>query len=408
MAIAQIQTPQQQVNPLQSILQGTNVISDFLNKAFQASRDNVNNQYRQDQALVQNMQLAQGLAQRRAQDLDQRLIDRRNFDYREQQDAIQLGLRQDQLALQREQNLFNNEGAIGRMNLAVNADQRADRTLALRENELVRDQQFLRDVATPTAENTAVPPTVESLPGSPQEIAPVTAPTDYSVRSVTDRVIGEFNTPTQEPPRATPVVNPADAALTPSRVDLEARKAQLQTGIQAATRLKDANLLRQNQNALAEVNGQLAAIPKPPTNADRRADTRLEMAQDKATQSEATTRMQQMVEGDTAAFVPQIQQYTRRFENYKKDNKDATFDQFKATLPPTELAAAEAYDKNRFESELESARNATSADAYANNIPNPTPAAVKKRKEFWAYANQQQSTSAANPVSDAINKLLGR
>lgn len=107
MAIAQIQTAQT-LNPLERILNsGGQAITQILDQAVQMGRDRVNNQYRQDAVLTQNMQLAQGLSQRRAQDLDARMTDRRNFDYRAGQDALNLGLRQEQMGMAREQQMFN-------------------------------------------------------------------------------------------------------------------------------------------------------------------------------------------------------------------------------------------------------------------------------------------------------------
>lgn len=321
MAIAPIQIPQTQANPLQAIMQGNATITQFFDRAIQMGRDTVNNQYRQDQALVQNMQLAQGLSQRRAQDLDQRLIDRRNFDYREQQDDRQFGLLQDRQQLAQDQALFNQGTEMQRLGLA--------------ERQL--------------------------------------ASTDAARQATLDAQIANQN---------------ADNAYQAGQLDvMRSREARDQ--------------------AIFEQTGGV----KPPTRSDIRADERLQISKDKAAASDTKSRMEQMVIGDTTAFAPQMQQYTRRFDEFRKQkgNETKTFDDYLGTLPATEVAAAQAYDKNAFESELQSARN-TTEDAYATNIPNPTPAAVQKRREFWRYATgssaSSQQTQPGQPQGFSFRKII--
>lgn len=297
MAIATIQTPNQTANPLQQILAGQATITNFLDKAFQQSRDQVNNQYRQDAQLVQSMQLAQGLSQRRSQDLDQRLIDQRNFDYRKDQDAIQLGLREQQIADNRDARLFNQ--GLDTQKFGFAQDQ-------ANVGNTLRQQQL-------------------------------------------------------------------DATIANQNVDNANSAGQLQ--------------LMQNRDAREQGIFNQFGTTKPPTRADARADERLQMTKDNAAVKTSENRFKSMVEGDTSAFVPQ--------QMFVGPEPEANADAKTVNDYQKRLALAQRYDKNAFESELESARNVP-LDQYVKNIPNPTPTAIRKRREFWQYANQASPSDSTN------------
>lgn len=355
MAIAPIQLQQTQVNPLQAIMSGAAALSDTLDKAIDAGRDRANNQARLDQQLTQNLQLATGMAERRAQNLDQRLIDTRNFNYRQDQDALQLDLRREALENNRDQQLFNQDLATERLGLAQNADTRAQTSLDLRQQEMARERDFLREIANPTAENTPVPPAVTA----DGNVVPVTPERTYA--------------------------------------DLLDQKERADSAVAAATKLRDPSALRTAQRVAAEAEAAIKTTPQPLTEAERRAQEDQEFQRTDRASREAESRYKTMVEGDTTAFVPQ-QTFLgpeptdpKQLEEYNK-----------------KAALAEAYDKNAYSSELESARNAPE-EQYVNNIPNPTPAAIKKRREFWQYANGSAAApQQSSGVSDAIKKLLGR
>lgn len=357
MAIAPVQLPQNQVNPLQAIMSGAAALSDSLDKAIQAGRDRANNQARLDQQLTQNLQLATGMAERRAQNLDQRLIDTRNFNYRQEQDALQLDLRRDALENNRDQQLFNQDLSNERLGLARNADARAQQSVDLRQQELQRDRDFLREVANPTPENIQTPPAVTA----DGNVVPLTPERTYA--------------------------------------DLLNQKERADSAVAAATKLRDPVALRTAQRAAADAEAAVKTIPKPLTEAERRAQEDQEFQRTDRASREAESRFKTMVEGDTTAFVPQ-----QTFLGAEPtDPKELEAYNKKASL-------AEAYDKNAFSSELESARNA-SEEQYVNNIPNPTPAAIKKRREFWQYANGSATAPApqqSSGISSEINRLLGR
>lgn len=135
---------------------------------------------------------------------------------------------------------------------------------------------------------------------------------------------------------------------------------------------------------------------KPLTRADIRADERLGMAKQSAAQTEADKQMKQMVIGDTSAFIPQGMSLPSA---PAKDADPKAIDAFNK-----QKALAEAYDKNPFESELQSAKNQPTAEAYANLIKGASPTIIKKRKDFWTYANTGAATTA--PAADA--PLTGR
>lgn len=352
MAIAPIQTFQNNLNPLQSIMQGNDEISKILQRAIDQSRDRVNNQHRQDQTLVQNMQLAQGLSQRRAQDLDQRLIDTRNFNYRQDQDAIQLGLRQEALGQAQEERLFNRGLAEDRMDLARNADGRAQSALDLRQEELTRDKDFLREVANPTAEDTPMPPTLESL---------------------------------------------------------NAQKSQYETGIQAATKLKDAGSLRENQRGLAAIEAAIARqapTEKPLTRADVRADRRLEMAEKNATQEEID-RQNALDVADVNAFVVPDSAVQQRISAGKVTPENLS-EADKAAIQEADALKSGGVNA-RLNRELAAIQNYDTEEAFvAAGGTNLSDAAKKRRAEFYRRNKGIEPAAKSSGVGDLINGFLGR
>lgn len=350
MAIAPIQTFQQGNNPLRDIMQGNDEISRILQRAIDQSRDRVNNQYRQDQTLVQNMQLAQGLSQRRAQDLDQRLIDQRNFDYRQEQDAIQLGLRQEAMGEAREERLFNRGLAEDRMDLARNADTRAQTALDLRQQELKQDKDFLRTASL--VEATDMPPTLESL---------------------------------------------------------NADKSRYETAIQASTKLKDAAGLERNQRGLAAIEAAIARqapTEKPLTRADVRADRRLQMAEQNQQQSEID-RLNALDVADVNAFVVPDSAVQRRIAEGKVTPENLS-EADKMAIQEADALKAGGVNA-RLNRELAAIQNYDTEEAFvAAGGANLSDAAKKRRAEFYRRNKGIAAPAKSSGVGDLINGLLGR
>lgn len=134
----------------------------------------------------------------------------------------------------------------------------------------------------------------------------------------------------------------------------------------------------------------------PPTRADLRAEESLQMRKDRQAAADAQKAAEQMVIGDTTAFVPQQLSLGTpppetdkvAFANYQKKK-----------------ALAEAYDKNAYESEIQSAKN-TTEEAYIKNIPNPTPAAIEKRRQLWRLANGSGPVANDPAEDDGISDIL--
>jgi len=160
--------------------------------------------------------------------------------------------------------------------------------------------------------------------------------------------------------------------------------------------------LAQEELNMKKANGGLS----PLTRADVRAEESLQMRKERQAAADAQKSAEQSVLGDRSAFPPQMQQFNRRFEDYKKSNPNATMETFKAKLPATELEAATAYDKNPYESEIQSAKNMTE-EQYVAAIPNPTPAAIEKRRQLWRLANGAGPVASEqeDPLSDILNGL---
>ena len=135
----------------------------------------------------------------------------------------------------------------------------------------------------------------------------------------------------------------------------------------------------------------------PPTRADLRAEESLQMRKERQAAADAQKAAEQMVIGDTTAFVPQ--QLSLGTAPPETD-KTAFADYQKRK------ALAEAYDKNAYESEIQSAKN-TTEEAYIKNIPNPTPAAIEKRRQLWRLANGAGPVASEqeDPLSDILNGL---
>lgn len=135
----------------------------------------------------------------------------------------------------------------------------------------------------------------------------------------------------------------------------------------------------------------------PPTRADIRAEESLQMRKERQAAGDAQKAAEQMVRGDTTAFLPQ--QLSLGTAPPETD-KTAFADYQKRK------ALAEAYDKNAYESEIQSAKN-TTEEAYIKNIPNPTPAAIEKRRQLWRLANGSGPVASEqeDPLSDILNGL---
>jgi hypothetical protein len=119
------QNRSQDLGLLQLLNNGSQSITGILDKAVQLGRDRSNNQFRVGEQGVQSLQLAQGMAQRRAQDLDASILNRQKIAYGKEQDQKRYDLlnqqREDRLVQQgvvNEQGRFNNDISAGKYAMA--------------------------------------------------------------------------------------------------------------------------------------------------------------------------------------------------------------------------------------------------------------------------------------------------
>lgn len=415
MAIAQAQTLNSlNANPLNALLQGTEAITSILNNAAAAARQRVDNQRSQDAALVQNMQLAQGMSQRRAQDLDQRLIDRRNFGYRVFQDSISNDLRERQFDEQNSSRQFNQGIARERLDLSRDASSRQQQALDFRQQQLQRQQDSLNamgvvDPLIPTAENTPTPPEI-----TPQgNVTPVARDPMSNFRN-TDNILwagitptddalnAPVQTPTAETAPQSPFANFSDAQLN-ARVDMykNAEAANKKAG--------NPQQLNQNIQSRNQIEEEIARrktaakVDKPQTAADARA-ARFE-------QRGEAQRLNQIDLADTAAFPLPDAPAQKVLSKIMTDNPDLSEEQAIAKLDEVGRASLlEARSLTtptaRLTREQAAVQNYPDEEAFvAAGGEGLSDTAKNRRREFYRR-NKGISSTAPQTTSSGFDSLL--
>ncbi len=309
---------------------GTNVITGILDKAIAIGRDNVNNQQRMQSDLFAMRQNETNLAQRRAENLTKEINGAQDRARGVYENDRNFGAQQDQLGIQNSRAAANDLFSQG-----------------------LQTENFALNAANTAADNSRAD---RQLSLSEQQVASEQAARDKQSQFYRDL----YATPTTDTNPVPPLLRP-NAPASDSRGTLELK-------LQGAVKSQDANAARQIQ-------GQLDALPadsfaKPPTRADARAEESLALRKSNA----ATAAQEKEIAGvvaDTGAFVPQ-----------------------EATLPEeatdAQKAAAKAYDKDRVNSELNSAKNYTLTE-YVDLVPNLSATQKAKRQQLWEYANGVQA-----------------
>lgn len=408
MAIAQTQIQNSlNANPLQSLMQGTEVITSILNNAAAAARQRVDNQRSQDSALMQNLQLAQGLAQRRGQDLDQRLIDRRNFNYRQDQDAIANDLRYAQFDANQDERLFNRGLNEQRLDISRSAADRQQAALDLRQAELQRQRDALNamgqvpPLGEPTAANTPMPPeitpqgTVVQAPsvsnmldpsqalnaGITAGMAPVASVNPQLSQAIGAGAYGSDRALNAAPQPANPYTNFSDAQLN-ARVDMykNAEAANRKAG--------NSSQLNQNISARNEIEAEVERrklANKTETPAQKRAEEDQQFQRDDRTTKQTLTEAETLINSNREAFPSQLSGMREAFS--KSGATSGSLESW-ASQDPERLKrydAAKAYEDNKVQAELNSARNMTQME-YISKGPKDQAAT---RKRIWELANSQ-------------------
>lgn len=420
MAIAQTQIQNSlNANPLQALMQGTEAITAILNNAAAAARQRVDNQRSQDAALVQNMQLAQGLSQRRAQDLDQRLIDRRNFDYRAGQDAVANDLRQQQFEAQEEERRANRGFKQQQLDIQNRGVDARFYATDLKEAERRRELDALNAAGTvpplvePTAANTPIPPeitpagqvshTPRALMGRTDEVLQSGLPVQGPQQILSQTLTGPDGVTRQSPnllvdaqlnaQPTNPFANFSDAQLN-ARVDMY-KNAE-------AANKKAGNAAKLNQNI--ELRNQIEA-----EIARRKAEgkgTNVSLSEQRLQRNEqlkaVNTEADTLINANLEAFPSQLNMIREEFAKSGSEEKDLAK---WAAQDPDRLAqytAAQAYEKNKVQSEMNSARNMRQQE-YISKGPKAQ-AAVRKR--IWELANSQGVTTTPAAQSSGLQSLL--
>jgi hypothetical protein len=121
---------------------------------------------------------------------------------------------------------------------------------------------------------------------------------------------------------------------------------------------------------------------------------RFQMSKEKAAATEAEKEIEQLIKGDTTSFIPQGVVMTKRAADAEKFGD-------KTKLPtPTEIEQAKAYDSNRVESEIASAKGMDLATYLANGPQDPRAKAA--RTKVWNFANGNSSAP-----SGAVSRIPG-
>lgn len=410
MAIAQTQIQNQlNANPLQALMQGTEAITAILNNAAAAARQRVDNQRSQDAALVQNMQLAQGLAQRRAQDIDQRLIDRRNFLYRTEQDAIANDLRFSQFDASRDDQMFNRGIARERLDLSRDTAERQQQALDLRQQQLLNQQNQLNalgvvDPLVPTAENTPMPP--EITPGGQISRTP------GALMGRTNDVLESGLPQAASPVAQTPVdaqlnAQPANPFANFSDAQLNARVDMYKNAEAANKKAGNAAQLNQNIELRNQIEGEIAR---------RKAEgkgTNITPAEGRAQRSEQLSIMDRLNEtdlADTAAFPMPGSDAQRRLDQILTTETDRA-----AALAKLSQGDRDALRENenlnlkgaRLQRELAAVQNYDNVEAYvAAGGTGLSDKAKERRREFYNRNRGVAATTSTQPPASGLDSLL--
>jgi len=367
-------------NSLQAILAGgNNVISGIMNQAIQIGRDISNKQLAQERDLLGMRAQETALAQRRVENRQQDYEDAKNFSRRAFESDRAFGANRSDAAFNQNrttaQDIFGNSVENRRLNLTEDryAAQDAERT-RLEEERLRAQKEF--DGNEPKF------PEVGDMPTDPTMVLPPKQETPQDrVKQDTAEILGrgvdaEGNV-TFAPKAATPtdVLAPVDSAPAPEG---NGREFDLRVLAHLVAQSKDKNL-RPDQRTKAA--GDAAVL-----------EDRLKTTSTGRSSSKVTDPAEEAAKGfvfDETAFPSQRAGLARSYGGADK-------------IPKDKLLEAETYDKNKFESEKQSALNYP-RDKYISlggkNLSEPQ---KKKRGELWDYANKKAGAPSSTGAVSSI------
>lgn len=366
MAISPIQIfgNDQKSSVAQIIEGGTMTIQHILDNAIQIGRDMSNKQLAQERDMLAMRQQETGLAQRRAENLQQDLEDSIRFSRSafeaDRRFAADEAYRQDRAAASDAQSSISNQFQQERLDLSREAGQRAERQLdlteegmRLKQEQAAADQQFWQDF---------------SLDSGPPSAAPSDAPARPS-----DIFRTKGGTPS--PPEPSSDIE----SLYAEREKFRALEAEApNAGVRA-------NIAAQR----GRVDARIRALEKTPGAPDGPSETELRMRRKE--ERDITSAEAKQAEKDARILVADPVAFTSPSVWMKRDSKGV----IEGT--PQQIAEMEAYDKDRYSAEYNYALN-NSEDSYVQKGGTLTPAQKEKRRRFWRYVHGESSGTSGGAV----------
>ena len=396
MAIEPIQQFQSPTNSLLQVLQGGNqAITGILDRAIQIGRDMSDKRTRQEQDMA-GMRLAEtNLAQRRGEELSQNIEDAQRF----AQNAYQFeknyaANREDRAAMEQRQsaqdvlqqsNADRNYGLSAR-NVAVSegsAQRQADAAAAERAR-LEAERASAQNVLTPGAPAvaTGAGPAVGPAPG-------MSTPEQLNAQGRTGREIAAPSVATVlTPPGTAPIETSTSNERDAIANELGRLGAQSEKAMTPDQRTAIGGKIKVLEERLKDFDKK---SPDGLTPSQQLTQTRYEEGKQKEVASAASKEIEQLIKGDTTSFIPQGVVMTQQRENAAKNG---------ATVKvPTdvEVEQAKAFDANRVESEIASAKGMSEPEYLAKGPQ--TPRAIAARKKVWNYANASATPTSTGAVS---------
>jgi hypothetical protein len=389
MALSPIALFQSNDNSLAQILAGGNqTVSGIMDRAIQIGRDISNKQLSQEKDLSAMRIQQQAFDQRRAETAQQDYEDTRRFARGAFEADRNYGLQERQEARAGVRDLFNMQTEQQRIGIAREGLGLSKSRFELEKSEEERKRAEVEAERARVNSLLTAAPAAETAPATPA--APLTkASSDDAYAAELDRrtAAGELGVRPEVPfERSAGAATTTTAAPKMSRKQADDRLVDLESVLSSP-----AASITDKTAAKKEILDIQRLFPdsgvKEETPAGRRSARSLEIREETLARQKAEDEAKLLV-GDTKAFTPQVPQVYREGAT-KKD-----------------LEEAQAYDKDRFVSEVNSAQNYTE-EKYVN-FPGMTLTASQKakRRKLWQYANgiaggsTTPSTGGSSPVRD--------